>query len=89
MIDKNDHIKVISSKKDDTVLLEALTLAMKKYDNLTLSGNSEFKNKIINLVVKHDLDIKFKDKLLNQMVRNLRIKNIKVEKNIDQNLTNF
>ncbi|OCS33372.1 hypothetical protein AWR29_08475 [Campylobacter fetus subsp. venerealis] len=89
IIDKNDHIKVISSKKDDTVLLEALTLAMKKYDNLTLSGNSEFKNKIINLVVKHDLDIKFKDKLLNQMVRNLRIKNIKVEKNIDQNLTNF
>lgn len=89
IIDKNDHIKVVCSKKDDIVLLEALKLAMKKYDNITITGNSEFKNRVINLVVKHDLNVKFEDKLLNQMVRKLRSKNIKIEKNIDQNLTNF
>ncbi|OCR85631.1 hypothetical protein CFT13S00388_09435, partial [Campylobacter fetus subsp. testudinum] len=65
IIDKDNCVKIVCDKKDDSVLLEGIKIAMKKYEALSVNGNAEFKNRVINLAVKYDLDIKFEDKALN------------------------
>jgi len=71
IIDKGNHIKV--SNADDNTVLKALEMAKIKYGStLDITGNDAFKTKVISLVQKHNLDIKFKDKNMNKTLTNLQ-----------------
>ncbi|MDY0255506.1 MAG: LPD7 domain-containing protein, partial [Tenuifilaceae bacterium] len=71
IIDKGNHIKV--SNADDNTVLKALEMAKIKYGStLDITGNDAFKTKVISLVHKHNLDIKFKDKNMNKTLIALR-----------------
>ncbi|MFA5502421.1 MAG: LPD7 domain-containing protein [Sulfurovaceae bacterium] len=71
IIDEGNHIKV--SNADDNTVLKALEIAKIKYGNtLDITGNDAFKTKVISLVHKHNLDIKFKDKNMNKTLKALR-----------------
>lgn len=94
IIDKKDHIKVVYDKynnehNSENVILKSLQMAMKKYDNITINGDTGFKDKIVKVAVKYDLDIKFKDNSLNRMVREQRTRSYQVVQSKDEGLTNF
>lgn len=74
IIDKKDHIKIVfnDKEKEEQTILNALKIAMQKYDNLKINGNNEFRNKVINLVVKNNLEVTFEDKFLNRQIQELR-----------------
>lgn len=68
IIDKGNHIKV--SNADDNTVLKALEMAKIKYGStLNITGNDAFKIKVISLVQKHKLDIKFTDKNMQEILR--------------------
>ncbi|CUV66189.1 hypothetical protein BN3087_660019 [Sulfurovum sp. enrichment culture clone C5] len=71
IINKGDHIKV--SNASDEELLKALKMARAKYGStLDITGDDTFRSKVINLVHKHNLDIKFLDKNMNKTLEALR-----------------
>lgn len=68
IIDKGNHIKV--SDADDNTVLKALEMATIKYGStLDITGNDAFKIKVISLVQKHNLDINFTDKTMQEILR--------------------
>ena len=68
IIDKGNHIKV--SNADDNTVLKALEMARTKYGStLDITGDDAFKTKVISLVQKHNLDINFKDKTMQEILR--------------------
>lgn len=94
IIDKKDHIKVVYDKynnedNSEKAILKSLQMAMKKYDDITINGDTGFKDKIVKVAVKYDLDIKFKDNSLNRMIREQRTRGYQVEQSKDEGLTNF
>ncbi|MDD3499073.1 MAG: hypothetical protein PHS85_01805 [Sulfurovum sp.] len=71
IIDKGNHIKV--SNADDNTVLKALEMAKIKYGStLNITGDDAFKTKVISLVQKHNLDIKFTDKKMQETLEALR-----------------
>ncbi|MDD3499081.1 MAG: relaxase/mobilization nuclease domain-containing protein [Sulfurovum sp.] len=79
IIDKGNHIKV--SNADDNTVLKALEMAKIKYGStLDITGNDAFKTKVISLVQKHNLDIKFKDKNMQETLEAVNTKSSSVQK---------
>ncbi len=68
IIDKGNHLKV--SNASDEALLRALEMAKLKYGStLDITGDINFKTKVISLVQKHNLDINFKDKTMQEIMK--------------------
>lgn len=79
IIDKGNHIKV--SNADDNTVLKALEMAKIKYGStLNITGNDAFKTKVISLVQKHNLDIKFTDKKMQETLEAVNTKSSSVQK---------
>ncbi|MCK9554127.1 LPD7 domain-containing protein, partial [Aquamicrobium sp.] len=79
IIDKGNHIKV--SNADDNTVLKALEMAKIKYGNtLDITGNDAFKTKVISLVQKHNLDIKFTNKNMQQTLEAVNTKSSSMQK---------
>ena len=79
IIDKGNHIKV--SNADDNTVLKALEMAKIKYGStLDITGNDAFKTKVISLVQKHNLDIKFTDKKMQETLEAVNTKSSSVQK---------
>ncbi len=79
IIDKGNHIKV--SNADDNTVLKALEMAKIKYGStLDITGNDAFKTKVISLVQKHNLDIKFTDKNMQQTLEAVNTKSSSMQK---------
>ena len=68
IIDKGNHLKV--SNASDEALLRALEMAKLKYGStLDITGDNAFKTKVISLVQKHNININFKDKTMQEILR--------------------
>ncbi|MDY0314090.1 MAG: TraI/MobA(P) family conjugative relaxase [Bacteroidales bacterium] len=68
IIDKGNHLKV--SNASDEALLRALEMAKLKYGStLDITGDNVFKTKVISLVQKHNININFKDKTMQEILR--------------------
>jgi len=68
IIDKGNHLKV--SNASDEALLRALEMAKLKYGStLDITGDNAFKTKVISLVQKHNININFKDKKMDEILR--------------------
>jgi len=68
IIDKGNHLKV--SNASDEALLRALEMAKLKYGStLDITGDNAFKTKVISLVQKHNIDINFKEKTMQEILR--------------------
>ncbi|CUV66179.1 putative DNA relaxase TraI [Sulfurovum sp. enrichment culture clone C5] len=86
IIDKGNHLKI--SNASDEALLKALEMARTKYGStLDITGDDTFRSKVINLVHKHKLDIKFTDKGMQQTLETVNTKSSIQKENKPQGVT--
>lgn len=79
IIDKGNHLKI--SNASDEALLKALEMARTKYGStLDITGDDTFRSKVINLVHKHKLDIKFTDKGMQQTLETVNTKSSSMQR---------
>ena len=79
IIDKGNHLKI--SNASDEALLKALEMARTKYGStLDITGDDNFRSKVINLVHKHKLDIKFTDKGMQQTLETVNTKSSSMQR---------
>ncbi|HGJ5892667.1 MAG TPA: LPD7 domain-containing protein [Arsenophonus apicola] len=68
-VDTGNAITVRKAAMTDSAIMIALTLAKEKFGStLTIKGSQKFKDQIIEVVAKNNLDIHFTDKGMNQQL---------------------
>lgn len=68
-VDTGNAITVRKAAMTDSALMVALNLAKEKFGNtLTIKGSQKFRDQIIEVVAKNNLDIHFTDKGMNQQL---------------------